>query len=402
MSQPPSQPSPISGRINPRTLLLILSVAFVSYGLGILTAKHSAQPPPLAAATATKPKAVPAASSREAGVYRLPSEIEKLVTGGTLEEAILGILSESDPVKRAAAFSLLVGTLTPENGLEAKEAMILYTQKTGKTANGEWGLLMVRLGELLGEKAMVTGNSKDRHRLMTGWAKVNPDEALAFLSQQEPSDQENLRNAWLYGVCRDNPGRALTCLLSDPEFSKQNSGEFMKEAVQAQGLDAAQASLQQALDAAPENASDSPAFRNLFIELTNAMLFRSWQSKTTEQTCAWLEKQRGASYLIEPLVGHAAYDLALQGKPAAALAWIKRMDGSAGSASLPGSSGLRKAILERPENLKDVDEATLGEIVTQFGSSSAIESLATKLDTVDPSQAAKVRRFALTKGAASR
>jgi hypothetical protein len=398
MKKSPSQQTSVNGRINPSSLLL-LGVAGVSYALGIFTAKRPdfAKSPELAASTTTKP-GVSGGSSRAAGIYRLPSDIEKLVTGGTIEEAMLQIFAENDPVKRSAAFSLLLATLTSENVLEAKEAMFQLTQKTGKTAHNEWGLLMGRAGELLGEKAMDSGNGKDRHRAMAGWAKAHPDEALVYLSQQDPSDQENLRNAWLYGVCRDNPGRALTCLLADPDFSKQNGGEFMKEAVQAQGLDAAQASLQQALDAAPGDVSTSPIFRNLFIELTNALLFRSWQSGTTEQTCAWLEKQRGAPYLIEPLVGHAAYDLALQGKPVEALAWIKRM-GASGSSSLPGITGFRKAILERPESLKNVDETSLGQIVAQFGSNSAIESLAKKLDAVDPTQAANVRRLALTKSA---
>ncbi len=74
------------------------------------------------------------------------------------------------------------------------------------------------------------------------------------------------------------------------------------------------------------------------------------------------------------------------------------MDSSGGAGSLPGITGFRKAILERPDSLKNVDDATLGEIVAKFGSSSAVESLAKKLDTVDPVQAAKVRRFAVKPG----
>ena len=239
----PNSKPPIESPVLARKVWGILGVAGLGYAAGWLTPKRlnseieSMVP---VAAGVTYPAG--GTTSREPGRYRIPSDIEKLVTGGTIHEAVDRMFNENDPVKRAVAFNLLLFTLTPENILEAKDAMFQHTQKTGKTAHNEWGLLMGRIGELLGGQSM-EGNTSDRHRMMKGWASAHPDEALAFIGNQPAGGQENLRNAWLYGVCRENPGRALTCLLSDPDFSKQGSGDFMKEAVQIQGLNAAQASL---------------------------------------------------------------------------------------------------------------------------------------------------------------
>ena len=145
------------------------------------------------------------------------------------------------------------------------------------------------------------------------------------------------------------------------------------------------------MDHAPGDVENSPVFRNLFIELTNAKLFRDWQSGTTQETCDWLEKQRGAPYLIEPLVGHAAYDLTWHRGPAASLAWLQRMDQTAGASPLPGLSGFRKAIMEKPACLSSTDDTTLARVIAQFDSPSSIEILAKKLDQIDPAKAGKVR-----------
>ena len=334
MISSPSNPAKHQSRVG--SLAVILIVAVGSYGLGWLTASRSNQDVKSENPTGTGPKPAVAHStvSREPGIYRIPVEIEKLVTGGTIDDAMFRIFAETDPVKRSAAFNLLVSTLTAENVLEAKEAMFQLTQKTGKTAHGEWGLLLGRIGELVGEKGMDSGNGNDKHRVMMGWAKVHPDEALAFIGQQSAGDQGNLRNAWLYGVCRENPGRVLTCLLSDPDFAKQNGGDFMKEACKCRDWMQRKPASSKHWTTPPGDVENSAVFRSLFIELTNAKLFRSWQSGTTQETCDWLEKQKGAPYLIEPLVGHAAYDLTFHGGPSATLAWLQRMDANSADANL--------------------------------------------------------------------
>jgi len=336
-------------------------------------------------------------STRNASAFKLPAEIEAIVTHGSVKEAMMRALDNSDPVAKSAAFSLVLSSLTAANAHEAKAAMIESTLKTGRTADHEWGLMLGKLGELLGENAMapMAGiNDGERAITMRGWAKANPAASLNYISLQAAEVQNSLKSAWLAGVCRTDTPRAFSAFLSDPQFSGCQSGALIGEAVQSLGIDGAQRALQSAIDSSPEEATTSAGFQNLFTDLANAMLHQSWTSGTPEKTCAWLEQQKDASYLTPEILRHAAYNYAWEADPEQALDWTLRMHPPDANGRVPAASGVLDAVLEQSGQLARMSDAALEQLLIATASAKRFEITAGKIDATSPEQAQRLRELA--------
>jgi hypothetical protein len=251
----------------------------------------------------------------KSGGFHVPVEVETMITGGTIQDAIDRIFKNKDLVQRSAAFHLLLSTMTPANGMEIKEAMVQNALKTGISFDKEWHAMVIKLGMVMGEAAMDMEDLEDRKRVMLGWAQANPDAALACIDNKDPKEQYWLRREWLAGSCKADPARALSVLLSDPDFKGLDSGTFMQITLQNHGFSVAQGALQSALDNAQNDVANDKIFTDVFSELGKAMLARDWKTGATKTTCNWLEQQRGAPYLTNTLVSHAAYDYSQKNNP---------------------------------------------------------------------------------------
>jgi hypothetical protein len=70
------------------------------------------------------------------------------------------------------------------------------------------------------------------------------------------------------------------------------------------------------------------------------------------------------------------------------------MNEGAVAGQMKGSDGITRALREAPEAIKSINDTTLAQLVSLYNSTSALESVAAKLETIDATQAARLRSAA--------
>jgi hypothetical protein len=263
-------------------------------------------------------------------------------------------LETADPVKRMGAAMLLLERMTPGNAREIFEAFKGITTKTGRTHPGEWALMLNRLGEVLGPEALdlVKGDPFNLAQVAEGMAAGDYEKAVEAVQALGKKDK-SLVTALLAGLCRKDTRAAFSAAL-DPANAGVDAGLLFDRAVHKEGLDAAVASLQAALDESRAESADSPAFHSLFRSLASAVIHKSVTNGTVSEAYNWFEKQKGEPYITPALMEEATRKFVATGDFKGALQWTALMN-SGPNPSRGGGQALYDFVSSGESHLKNMD-----------------------------------------------
>lgn len=180
------------------------------------------------------------------------------------------------------------------------------TTEDGRVHELEWSLFMNRVGEIDGPAAMAffekNGQPEytfNRGAVLSGWAAVAPEAAIAWMESQ-PADSPNqqLQSTLLAGVVQANPELALSLLAKAPgNRGASMAREFVSDLIQAKGI-------QFAMDRVTtlRTAGGSvPAYAEVMDrEITERVGRMSWLAGDEAAITAWQEKRRGAAVTTPP------------------------------------------------------------------------------------------------------
>ena len=301
-------------------------------------------------------------------------------------------LEESDPVTRMAATAILLESMTPENALAIRQAFLDITAQTGRRNDTEWALMIRRCGTVLGAAAvkMFADDKNNAALAVEGFAFVDPEGALAACKAADLGESKTVTNAWLTGVCRKDPEKALALALSG-KHDGINGGALLNQAIQSAGVVGAREALQRALDAAPEDAVTSEAFPGLYNALADALLHKYITNGTPGEMFKWLEKQKGQAHVPADLLDRVAYETMLKGNPAETLAWIDLMnDGQDGPTV--GTARIFDAMVTEPKILSGFDDAQFARVLPLLQKDPLkLEVLAGMTEAANPQRAKQIR-----------
>lgn len=337
---------------------------------------------------------VPDKLEPEDGSFPIPPSVRALlgaeaVPDEAMHAKVMQVLAEADPVRRSAAVSLLLETMSPANADAFRAAFLESTAQTGRRHDAEWGMMLKQYGKVLGKESMVRlkDSWEDVPKALEGWATGDPAGAMAWLSPEQPN-YNHLRKTMLAGVALADPAVAFGAVLSDPGAPLE-AGWIIHNAVLSAGTDGVTKALQQALDQAPPEATDHPAFRALFGELAGAVFRQKWEARRSLDMLPWLESLKGQPFVTEDMIGHGAKDAVMQGHLTQALDWLDRMEIPSQRPAV--SSGLMDGLLSNTDNLARVDEATLERIIARFPEDAdQLQKAAQALAQKNPAHAARL------------
>ena len=338
----------------------LVAVAVVFGGGGYFIGRHN-EPSNAAAPTPVKTVEPVKAPPARAVSGTLPASLARIlgdeaVTSANAASLTYRALEEGDPVTRMAATTILLESMTAENALAIRQAFLDVTKQTGRRADAEWALMVRRCGTVMGAEAlkMFAADKGNVALAVEGFAFANPDTALAACSAAGLKGPQ-ITNAWLTGVCRKDPKKALALALSG-EYADIKGTELFNQAIQSAGVDGAIEAMQRALDADPNNAPSSEAFPKLFDALADALQHKYTTNNTPGEMLKWLEKQKGQPYLTDKLLSNAAFETLTKGSPVEAVGWVVRMNAD-GDGQPVGTARLFDAVRANPKILTELDDA---------------------------------------------
>lgn len=315
------------------------------------------------------PSTAPMKLEPEDEVFPIPPAVRALLGVGPVSDAamhrkVMQVLEEPDPVRRSAAVSLLLENMSPTNADAFRAAFLDSTAQSGRRHDAEWGMMLKQYGKVLGKESMVRLKEswEDAPKALEGWATADPAGAVAWLTPEQPN-YNYLRKTLLAGVALADPAVAFGAVLSNPGAPLE-PGWIIQNAVLSAGTDGVTKALQQALDQAPPEATDHPAFRDLFGELTGAVFRQKWEARRSLEMLPWLESLKGQPFVTEGMIGHGAKDVVMQGHLTEALDWLDRMEVPNQRPAV--SNGLMDGLLSNTDQLAKADAATLERIIARF------------------------------------
>ncbi len=394
--------SPNSAKMPPdmqsTRILPLAAAAAVAGALGYYAGRQSEPPAAGISADGKIPEArnTSAVTAQTVPRNTLPASLTKLrgddpLTASNATALTFRALEESDPVTRMAATTLLLESMTPENALAIRQAFLDITTQTGRQSPAEWALMVQRCGTVLGSQALKVFAS-DKHNsalAIEGFASVDPDGALAALKTAGLEGAQMTR-AWLAGVCRKDPQKALTLALSG-DHDGVNAGALLNQAIQSAGIEGAREALQRALDTPPGDAVTSAAFPEIFSALAKALAHKYTTNGTPGEMLKWLEQQKDQPHLSDGLLSDAAYDNLLKGDPAGTVAWLERMNtGKDGSPA--GTARLFDAVVTDPKILSKLDDASFARLLPFMEKDLLrLQVLAAMVEETNPGRAKQIR-----------
>ena len=378
--------------------LQLITVAAVAGAIGYYAGRQSEPAAAVTSMSGKSPEVKKALlAAQPSGPARtLPASLTRLrgeepLTSANATALTFRALEESDPVTRMAATTILLESMTPENALAIRQAFLDITTQTGRQSPAEWALMVQRCGTVLGAKA-IKEFAADTHNLalaVEGFASVDPAGSLAAL-QEAGIERAQMTNAWLAGVCRKDPQKALALALSG-DHDGVNAGALLKQAIQAAGIEGAREALQRALDAPPGDAVSSPAFPGIFDALAKALAHKYTTNGTPGEMLKWLEQQKDQPHLSDGLLNDAAYDNMLKGDPGETVAWLERMNtGQAGPPA--GTARLFDAVVTDPKILNKLDDASFARLLPLMEKDPLkLQVLAAMVEETHPGRANQIR-----------
>ncbi|HWB06614.1 MAG TPA: hypothetical protein VG796_26555 [Verrucomicrobiales bacterium] len=329
----------------------------------------------------------------------VPASIAKIVgdeplTAANATNVMFRVLESADPVNRMAAVGLLLESMTPSNAPGIYQAFRDITTKTGRRHDMEWTLMLKRYGEVMGKECFkqLLPEPQNLALAIEGWASVDPEGVLTAIKEAHITDTR-YDNAWLVGVCRKDPEKALTLALSG-EYPVLDGTALINQAIHTSGLNGANEALQRALDAASVDAT-SPALQNVFNAFAETMFHKNWTDGTPDSMLKWLEEQKGEPYLTPQIVDKGARNALMQGDAGATIAWLKRMnEGNEGE--ITGAKGIMSAIFEKPDILAKMNDAAFTELLPMLPktASSSFRAMAKMIEQANPVRADQLRTAA--------
>jgi len=379
--------------MNTRSILIAVTIGLAGaggYWLGTLSNGDSKQ------GAIVKPRESPVAPPVRTSAFTLPPGVAGIIGDAPLSDeaaaaAAFHGLEAADPVRRMAAVTLILESMTPSNARAIYKSFVDVTKKTGRRHDVEWGLMLKKYGEVLGAQALkdVQPVVFNMTHVIEGIAAADPAAAAAVLKASGVKDKA-LTIGMLTGICRKDPVAAFNAALQK-EFADIDSGGLLKQAVQAVGLDGALDALQKALDAESEEAGNTAAFRGLFDALADSIMHKNITNGTPGETLKWLEKQKGQPYISGKLLDNAARDTANRGNIAEAVSWVERMN-SGDNPSMGGGQGLYDVISSDTKHLSAMDKDTFGRFVALIPKDpDNFEFLAALAAQVNPEYASRLR-----------
>lgn len=298
------------------------------------------------------------------------------------------ILTEADPVRRMAAVGALLGAMTPENARAIRQGFLESTTKDGRRHDGEWALMVRKLGEVLGEAGFrEMGPSPFNLGLaMEGWAAADPDAALAMMQADKEHGSDHA-SAWLTGLCRKDSSRAFAELLAG-KFPNVNADGLLQLAVNGSGLDGAREALQKAIDEGPEDTATQPVLRSLVGAMAETLFHKYNTDGNPTGMFPWLEQQKGQPYLDDALVVRAADNAIKAGKQEETLNFLERMNQDRPAGNPVGSDLLLQMVTQPGNKLDDVsfDRA----IKVLQADEARLRAAAAIMNSINPERAARL------------
>jgi len=380
----------------PRLIPFVLVAAVAAAGGYYLRAYRSGRTEPATGAAIFAVAPQPVQPALPPAGARLPSRLAAILGDQPLTDANAGTityraLEESNPVSRMAATGVILESMTASNAHAVYQAFRDIMARTGRRHDAEWGLMLKRYGEVSGAEGLnaVAPHTGNMAFIIEGMASVDPDAAAAALAAAGV-ENPSLSNAWLAGLCRNDPDKALARALSG-EYEDVNTDALLAQAIHTSGLDGARAAIQKALDAAKGEVAGDPVFLKLVESLGESIFHRHLIDGTHGEILSWLEQLKGQPYLPESLIDKGARETASSGKTGEALAWLERMnDGQPGSTT--GGQGLFEAITLNPKIMADMDAATFARVIPRLPQSrNTLEILAAVVEPVNPEYARQLR-----------
>jgi hypothetical protein len=320
--------------MTPRALAALIAALAVGGAVGYMAGKGSTAAPSGSPAVSRPTLPLPKPPRKEPTVYQLPEEISDLVGAGpiTPENAnarTFAVLREPDPVRRHAALSLLLLSMTPENAHAMRQATVDITKQTGRRQDAEWSMLMKQFGRVLGGPGLREIAEKKEPGLnhaMEGYAMADPAAAKVLMGELVSGDRQ-LFTAWVRGAALSDPRAVFQHFASSREgFLMHDASAAVEQAVQAMGVhDTALLLGEVAVDMEHKPGENQTGAAPLYEALTDNLFNQHWQAGTTKQMLDWLEQQRQSPLMHSGITMRAVKDATLAGSHADALSFLERM-----------------------------------------------------------------------------
>jgi hypothetical protein len=376
--------------------LIPVAVAAVVFGVGgYQFGRLGSETAPPPRAVNIHPKPAPAVSTPDRpsgdGSVPMPESIAEILgdaplSGANASAVAYRALEEADPVNRMAATTVLLASMTPSNAKAIFQAFVDITKRTGRKHDTEWALMLKRYGEVAGVAGLedVAGNPHSLGSFIEGMAAADPDGTLAALTASG-IDPAPYSTAWLTGICRKDPEKAMRLALSG-KYQSIDARSLLNQAIQTSGLDGAREALQVAIDSAGDETAGDPVFIGLFNSFADNLFHKHATTGTVGEMLKWIEQQKGQPYLSDQLIDRAARESFLKGDRAETLAWLGRIN--AGEDHSAGSTGLYEAASSDPNIIGEMDDATFAQLLPMLPKDPAkLEFFAVALRSTNPARA---------------
>ncbi len=285
-----------------------------------------------------------------------------------IEEAF----KDPNPVKRRLAFSKLLEGMTPENVATMRDQLV-----AAGADREEWRDFNYAWGALAGADAFneaMTADKKDLQSLISGWATVNPEGAIAMLGNlpEELAEQKaRLENGIVAGLADRDRDEAASYVYQLAAEGRENAARLMEtvahEVLRSSGHE--EASLWVAsLDDGPMKGSAMNEIAERFVR------------SDPEASSAWIEKFASEDYAARA-VREVGKEWA-EKEPLAAVTWLDK---------LPEGEGQKAGLNSAFGDWEDKDPVAAGEYLMSMPNSpkrdSAISGFAIGYAYQDPETA---------------
>lgn len=280
--------------------------------------------------------------------------------------------TDPNPIVRRMAFAKLLDSVTAENAPQIREQLTALGARGQEIRdfNYTWGALG-------GEEAFNTaalGNKRDLESLMSGWAAVDPDGAIAMLAnlpEDLTEEKERLEGGLVAGLADRDQKQAAAYVQAMADAGNENAARFMGivvgEVMRESGYEQASVWV--------EGLADGPLKGRAMDRVAGRYV-----RENPIAASVWIEQFAGEEYAAEA-VREVGSEWA-ERDPDSAVSWLDR---------LPEGDGQKAALNSAFDDWEDKDPVAAGTYLVNMPSSpkrdSAISGFAVGLAAQEPETA---------------
>ena len=320
----------------------------------------------------------PARGGSKSGVPGAHLNGSDLLSGDmSVQELVALAKSETNPIRRARAFTKLLESLTADNAVEIVEAM----REAGVRSEEQWGLVLYAWGSIDGAGAMGwgSGNLEDDQRreflgrALTGWASADPAAAKSWVEGlDDEREQGRFRWSLVNGMADADIGIATSYAMERQEAGDRHSWRFMEMITEKQlGRSDLEESVRWA-ESLPDGDIKISALHRVATDFTQS---------DPVAAAKWAEGISGDDAAVK--VVHEVSDEWAESDPRAALDWLNTLE--AGEARTAGMSAALAEWVKRGDPMEA--SKYLAELPGSPERDSAVGGFARVLARSDPQSA---------------